>query len=181
MSPYQQPGRGRGPGQGGQSRKPNNRNGRPQNSQRPYKPSQHDDFRAPPVEPVGDLPIPDDAVNLEGVLEIHNRGYGFLRSPTKHYEPQPSDPVVSSGLIQRLKLREGLLLGGICEAYRGNQPPRLLKLETIEGKKPDDFTQRNFDDLTAIDPFEFLKLETANEPLTTRVMDLLTPIGKGQR
>lgn len=181
MSPYQKPGRGRGPDQGGKSRKPNYRNGRPQNSQRPSRPPQQEVFGAPPSEPAADLPLPDDAVNLQGVLEIHARGYGFLRSPSKHYEPQASDPVVSSGLIQRLKLREGLLLGGICETFRGNQPPRLLKLETIEGKTPDNFTQRNFDDLTAIDPFEFLKLETGREPLTTRVMDLLTPIGKGQR
>lgn len=72
-------------------------------------------------------------------------------------------------------------MGGMCEAFRGSQPPRLLKLETIEGKNPDSFTQRNFDDLTAIDPHEWIKLETGNEPLTTRVMDLLTPIGKGQR
>ncbi|MCY2970330.1 MAG: transcription termination factor Rho [Planctomycetota bacterium] len=180
------PGPGRGRGNKGPSRKPNYRDGRPQNSQRQNRPHQSsqgfqgDGFR-PPVEPAMDLPLPEDAVSLQGVLEIHPRGYGFLRNPAKDYVPQASDPVVASALIQRLKLREGLLLGGMCEAFRGSQPPRLLKLETIEGKNPDSFTQRNFDDLTAIDPHEWIKLETGNEPLTTRVMDLLTPIGKGQR
>ena len=66
--------------------------------------------------------------SLQGVLEIHPRGYGFLRNPAKDYAPQPSDPAVASALIQRLKLREGLLLGGMCEAFRGSHPPRLLKL-----------------------------------------------------
>jgi len=180
------PGPGRGRGNKGPARKPNYRDGRPQNSQRQNRPyqgsqgSQGDGFR-PPVEPAMDLPLPEDAVSLQGVLEIHPRGYGFLRNPAKDYAPQPSDPAVASALIQRLKLREGLLLGGMCEAFRGSQPPRLLKLETIEGKNPDSFTQRNFDDLTAIDPHQLIKLETGKEPLTTRVMDLLTPIGKGQR
>ena len=140
-----QPGPGRGRGNKGPSRKPNYRDGRPQNSQRPRpyqgpQGAQGDGFR-PPVEPAMDLPIPEDAVSLQGVLEIHPRGYGFLRNPAKDYAPQPSDPAVASALIQRLKLSEGLLLGGICEAFRGSQPPRLLKLETIEGKNPDSFTQ----------------------------------------
>ena len=116
------PGPGRGRGSKGPSRKPNYRDGRPQNSQRQNRPyqgsqgsqgSQGDGFR-PPVEPAMDLPLPEDAVSLQGVLEIHPRGYGFLRNPAKDYAPQPSDPAVASALIQRLKLREGLLLGGMC-------------------------------------------------------------------
>ncbi|NDH04949.1 transcription termination factor Rho [bacterium] len=184
MNPYST-GPGRGRGNKGPSRKSNYRDGRPHNSQRPrHRPPQgphQGDSSRPPVEPARDLPLPEDAVSLQGVLEIHDRGYGFLRNPAKDYAPQHSDPVVSSGLIQRLKLREGLLLAGICEAYRGSQPPRLLRLDTIEGKAPEQFTQRIFDELTAIDPHEQIKLETGTEPFTTRVMDLLTPIGKGQR
>src|SRR5437763_1091549 len=59
--------------------------------------------------------------------------------------------------------------------------PRLTRLDTIEGKPPEQFVPRNFDQLTPIDPQETIRLETGKEPLTTRVMDLLTPIGKGQR
>ena len=70
---------------------------------------------------------------------------------------------------------------GPTEAARKGTGPRLTRIENIEGEQPDLFARRNFDDLTPIDPHEYIRLETGAEPLTTRVMDLLTPIGKGQR
>jgi transcription termination factor Rho len=116
----------------------------------------------------------------QGVLELHPKGYGFLRSPTRHYAAQQADPYVPAPLIQQLGLREGLLLAGPTEhAKRGG--PRLLRVEHVEGEAPNKYARRNFDDLTPIDPHEHIRLETGKEPLTTRVMDLLTPIGKGQR
>lgn len=153
-----------------------------------------------------------------GVLEMHPKGYGFLRQQERHYSPQPGDPYVSGQLIDRLGLSEGLLLSGPLEPgprndghqqnnfhrndrhghHRGNgrnqqrggnqrgggnqgTGPRLSRVDTIEGVEPAKFSRRNFDELTAIDPKEPIRLETGKEPLTTRVMDLLTPIGKGQR
>jgi transcription termination factor Rho len=116
----------------------------------------------------------------QGVLEMHPKGYGFLRNPARDYAAQSSDPYVPAPMIQKLGLREGVLLAGPVEAARKGGP-RLLAVEHIEGAAPEKFPRRKFDDLTAIDPHERIVLETGREPLTTRVMDMLCPIGKGQR
>jgi transcription termination factor Rho len=118
---------------------------------------------------------------VQGVLELHPKGFGFLRNPTRHYAAQPADPYVPGPLIQRLGLREGLLLAGPAESGKKGAGPRLARVEHIEGQAPDKYSRRNFDELTPIDPHDQILLETGAEPLTTRVMDLLTPIGKGQR
>jgi transcription termination factor Rho len=129
--------------------------------------------------------MPRDDHSIQGVLELHPKGFGFLRNAARSYVAQPADPYVPAPLIQRLRLREGLLLTGAVEngngSRKGNNGPRLARVEEIEGRPPDKFAQRNFDDLTPIDPHQHIRLETGREPLTTRVMDLLTPIGKGQR
>jgi transcription termination factor Rho len=119
----------------------------------------------------------------EGVLELHAKGYGFLRNPAKNYLPQPGDPYVAGALIQKWGLREGLLVAGPVEAARKGSSggPRLAEVRAVEGAPPAQKPRRTFDDLTPIDPHEQIRLETGKEPLTTRVMDLLTPIGKGQR
>src|SRR5205807_2197375 len=114
-----------------------------------------------------------------GVLELHPKGYGFLRSAARHFAAQQSDPYVGSNLIRQFHLREGQLLSGPTEHAKKGSGPRLGRVEQIEGQAPDKFKHRNFDDLTPIDPRERIVLETGKEPLTTRVMDLLTPIGKG--
>jgi len=117
----------------------------------------------------------------EGVLELHHRGHGFLRTPERNYVPQTMDPYVPEPLIRKFKLREGLLLSGPLETARRGSGPRVAFINHIEGLAPDKYPRRNFDELTPIDPHEQIRLETGQEPLTTRVMDLLTPIGKGQR
>jgi transcription termination factor Rho len=122
-----------------------------------------------------------DPQSVQGVLELHPKGFGFLRNPARHYAAQPADPYVPGPLIQRFGLREGLLVAGPTENVKKGAGPRLARVEHIEGEVPDKFPRRNFDDLTPIDPHERIVLETGAEPLTTRVMDLLTPIGKGQR
>ncbi len=117
----------------------------------------------------------------EGVLELHAKGYGFLRDPKKNYLPQPTDPYVAGALIQKWGLREGLLVAGPVEPATKGSGPRLTAVQAVEGEAPVQQPRRTFDDLTPIDPREQIRLETGAEPLTTRVMDLLTPIGKGQR
>jgi transcription termination factor Rho len=112
---------------------------------------------------------------------MHPKGYGFLRDPARFYAAQPADPYVPQALIEKLGLREGLLLSGPAEPARRGTGPRLLSVATVEGQPPEAYRPRNFDALTPVDPHEQLRLETGSEPLTTRVMDLLTPIGKGQR
>ncbi len=117
----------------------------------------------------------------KGVLEMHPKGYGFLRQASRNYAAQSSDAHVPAPLLHKLGLREGLLLSGPVEPARKGSGPRLTRIETIEGKPAGEYRARNFDDLTPIDPHQQIRLETGPEPLTTRIIDMLAPIGKGQR
>src|SRR5207248_7068552 len=119
--------------------------------------------------------------SAQGVLELHPKGYGFLRNPSRHYVAQQADPYVPAPLVQKHRLREGMLLAGPVEGARKGSGPKLVGVEQIESDRPEAYQRRNFDELTPIDPHEQIHLETGKEPLTTRVMDLLTPIGKGTR
>jgi transcription termination factor Rho len=154
-----------------------NRPGKPYG--RPNKPHHKPAGHAQPhTAPVGTgVPGPPAL----GVLEMNPKGFGFLRNPKFHYAAQPTDAYVSGQLVDKYGLREGLLIAGPTEATQRGAGPRLTGVETIEGKPPEQFQHRNFDELTPIDPTEQVVLETGQQPLTTRVMDLLTPIGKGQR
>jgi len=117
-----------------------------------------------------------------GVLELHPNGYGFLRDPGKNYFRQMSDPFVPGSMIDKFRLREGVLISGMVQPGKKQQGPRLKEITDVDGIKPEDYKNvKSFDELTPINPEEWLKLETGPDPLTTRVMDLLTPLGKGQR
>jgi transcription termination factor Rho len=122
-----------------------------------------------------------DLASVEGVLELGPKGFGFLRSPARNYAAQQNDPYVGNALVSRFHLRPGLLVRGKVEPARGGTGPRLVTVESIEGLTPARYHPRAFDELTPIDPHDWIRLETGPEPLTTRVMDLLTPIGRGQR
>lgn len=119
---------------------------------------------------------------IEGILEMHPKGYGFLRDPAKNYLSQDTDPFVSSSVIDKHGLREGVLVRGEVGSGSKGQGPRLKNIESIDGRTIEEYQEiKLFDDLTPINPFEHIKLETGPKPITMRVMDLLTPIGKGQR
>ena len=119
---------------------------------------------------------------IEGILELHPKGYGFVRSAENDFGAQDIDPFVSSSLVEKYGLREGIMIKGEVGPGNRGQGPRLQEVESIDGQTPEEFAEiKNFDDLTAINPSEQIKLETGARPVTTRVMDLLTPIGKGQR
>ncbi len=127
-------------------------------------------------------PLPNGGIPAEGVLELHPKGYGFLRSPARNYAAQPADPYVPEALIGRLHLRPGVMVAGTAEPARGSAAgPRLVQVTHIEGDEAATYRPRNFDDLTPVDPDEWIRLETGPEPLTCRVMDLFTPVGRGQR
>jgi transcription termination factor Rho len=118
----------------------------------------------------------------EGVLELHPKGYGFLRDIKKDYAAQETDAFVSSSLIEKYSLRPGILIRGEVGPGSNSQGPRLRSIESVDGRSLEDYAKiKKFDELTAINPFEHIKLETAPTPISMRVMDLLTPIGKGQR
>jgi len=119
---------------------------------------------------------------IEGALELHPKGYGFLRDPAKNYISQQTDSFVSSSLIEKSRLREGVLIRGEVGPGTKGQGPRLKTIESVDGLSLEEFQElKHFDDLTPITPFERIRLETGPTPVTMRVMDLLTPIGKGQR
>ena len=117
-----------------------------------------------------------------GVLELHPNGYGFLRNPKNNYMREMTDPFVPGSMIEKFGLREGVYLSGMVQPARRNQGPRLRELFDVDGMPPESYKDvKAFDAKTPINPEFWLKLETGPEPLTTRVMDLLTPLGKGQR
>jgi transcription termination factor Rho len=117
-----------------------------------------------------------------GVLEMHPNGYGFLRNPATNFTRERTDPFVPGTMIEKFGLREGLLITGMVQRHRRGQGPRLKEILDVDGMAPEDYTKvKSFDELTPINPEEWLRLETGQQPLTTRVMDLLTPLGKGQR
>jgi transcription termination factor Rho len=130
----------------------------------------------------GIVSMSDPRTTAQGVLEMHPRGYGFLRNPARHYAPAPADAYVGGQLIDKFRLAEGLHVSGPLEPpRRGANGPRLAAVEQIEGKDPKEFRRREWDELTPVDPTKWIRLETGPEPLTTRVMDMFTPIGMGQR
>ncbi|MFP6762806.1 MAG: transcription termination factor Rho, partial [Planctomycetaceae bacterium] len=119
---------------------------------------------------------------IEGVLELHPKNYGFLRAPEKNYIAQESDPFVPSSLVEKAGLREGVLIKGEVGPGVRNQGPRLHEIETVDGLSVEEYAEvKNFEDLIPVTPHKRIDLETGPRPVTMRVMDLLTPIGKGQR
>lgn len=119
----------------------------------------------------------------EGVLEVLPDGYGFLRSPDYNYLPGPDDIYVSPSQIKRFNLRTGELISGqIRPPKEGEKYFALLKVETINNMPVEQARERIlFDNLTPLYPMERIKLETDPDNYSMRIMDLLTPIGKGQR
>ncbi len=121
-------------------------------------------------------------VPASGVLELHPSGYGFLRDPNANYARQPSDPFVPGPLIDKYGLRPGVLIRGLVQVNKKPQGPRLREITDVDGLPPEEYRNvKSFDEKTPVNPHEWLRLETGPEPITTRVMDLLTPLGKGQR
>jgi transcription termination factor Rho len=119
----------------------------------------------------------------EGVLEILQDGFGFLRSPDYNYLPGPDDIYVSPSQIRRFNLNTGDTISGqIRPPKEGERYFALLKVESINFDPPEmAFNKIIFDNLTPLYPNEQLKLETDSDNYSTRIMDLLAPIGKGQR
>ena len=127
----------------------------------------------------------DTPIYGDGVLEILQDGFGFLRSPEANYLPGPDDIYVSPSQVRRFGLRTGDTVEGQIRAPKdGERYFALLKVNTINFEPPDNVRHRiNFDNLTPLYPDERLRLEI-EEPgkdLTTRVIDLVSPLGKGQR
>ena len=118
-----------------------------------------------------------------GVLEVMQEGYGFLRSQDYNYLPGPDDIYVSPSQIKRFNLRTGHLVAGQIRPPKDNERfYALLKVETVNGEGPDQVKKAIlFDNLTPLYPEERIKLEGKPKGFSMRILDLMSPIGKGQR
>ena len=121
-------------------------------------------------------------VPMEGFLYRREDGKVFLLAPDRHFEPGTQDPVVDAALASRLGWESGLKVQAVLRSGNG-QRPTIVGITEVEGLLPEEYTQRvtQFGDLVCIDPTERFSLETEPEILEPRVVDLVSPIGKGQR
>lgn len=119
----------------------------------------------------------------EGVLEILPEGYGFLRSPDYNYLPGPDDIYVSPSQIKRFDLRKGDTISGQVRPPKDSERYfALLKIEAVNFENPEVAKHKVlFDNLTPLYPEKRIQLETATEEVSMRIMDLICPVGKGQR
>src|SRR5438309_8304926 len=116
----------------------------------------------------------------EGIIEISGKGFGFLRDAKRHFVQTPQDIFVTPEIVRRFGLRDGMWIYG--ETRRGSRGPQLVKLLKINGEEPAKYQGLTpFEELTTINPNKRIKLETVPERYTTRIMDLMTPLGMGQR
>jgi transcription termination factor Rho len=116
----------------------------------------------------------------EGLIEVSGKGFGFLRDPKRNYVQSPQDIFVTPEVVRKHALRDGLWIKG--EIRRGSRGSQLFRLTEINEEHPDRY--RNlpvFEELTSLNPKSRIRLETVPDRYTTRVMDLMTPVGKGQR
>lgn len=143
------------------------------------QPEKRQNFRR---EPVFNIEF-DGIIPGEGVLEMMPDGYGFLRSSDYNYLSSPDDVYVSPSQIKLFGLKTGdTVSGSVRPPKEGEKYFALLKVDGINGKRPDEVRDRvPFDYLTPLFPFEKLNLFTSPSNYSTRIIDLFTPIGKGQR
>jgi transcription termination factor Rho len=124
-----------------------------------------------------------EPVEVAGILDLRDEGYGFLR--VAGYLPSRDDVYVSVKQVRQFGLRKGDTLAGASRpALRNEKNPALLRIDTVNDVRPDSArTRRRFEDLTPLFPDQKLKLELADDPsnVTARIIDLIAPIGKGQR
>ena len=116
----------------------------------------------------------------EGIIEISGKGFGFLRDPKRNFVQTPQDIFVTPEIVRRFALRDGMWVQG--ETRRGNRGPQLMRLNKINDDEPTKYQGLvPFEELTTINPNKRIKLETVPDRFTTRVMDMMTPLGMGQR
>jgi len=120
-------------------------------------------------------------LEVQGVLQLLENQHGYLRNANDDYRPEPGDPIVPKSLIDELKLEAGAELKGMA-IEDGEGAPCLAQIEAINGLDAESWSKRTpFRNLVAEDPSERIRLESDGSEISTRVVDLIAPIGKGQR
>ena len=121
-----------------------------------------------------------EPVFAEGIVEVSGKGFGFLREPKRDFSQSNNDIFVTPEVVRKNGLRDGMWIRG--EIRKGSRGPQLYKLTELEGGDPARFENLPvFEELTTISPNKRIRLETVPNRHTTRVIDLMTPVGKGQR
>ncbi|KAB2644508.1 MAG: transcription termination factor Rho [Verrucomicrobia bacterium] len=164
------------------NRRGNNRplNNNPNRPSRPQAAYNRDSRVEADYEPVGELDPNAEPTFAEGMLELSGKGYGFLRESKRSYNVSPNDVFVTYDVIKKYNLRDGIYIKG--QTRQGHRGWQLFKLIEIEGEDPEKCVNLPlFEELTTISPTERIALETVTDRYTTRIIDLMTPIGKGQR
>lgn len=125
----------------------------------------------------------DEELIAEGVLEVLNEGYGFVRTNINNYFPSPEDIYVSPKMIKKWRLRTGDTLKGFLRVPKNKEKYfAYTKILEVNDKHPkESLNRKTFDSLTPYYPTDKLELEIDQKNMSTRIMDLLVPIGKGQR
>jgi len=142
-----------------------------------------DEFAEPLPGSAGAAPHdgpPPEPTYAEGIVEVSGKGFGFLREAKRAYSATQNDIFITPEVIREYNLRDGVLIKG--ETRRGPRGIQLFRATEIEGEDPAKFINIPlFEELTTISPNKRIRLETTPERFTTRVIDLMTPVGKGQR
>jgi transcription termination factor Rho len=126
-------------------------------------------------------PVSSEPVDAWGVLEVLPEGYGFLRTRKANYLPRPDDIWVAPDIIREWRFEEGVEIKGKARPT-GRRGAALFEVSEVNGRSPEEWRQRrHFGDLTATSPVEPIRMETGSEPVEPRVVDLVAPIGRGQR
>ncbi len=156
-----------------------NRDNRAPREYSPQQPQQHPQHQQqPPQEPRPEEP--SEIVEAEGYCEISGKGFGFLRDPKRYFQPNPADIFVTPEAVKKYGLRDGHWLK--VEARKNSRGLQINRVLAINDQPPENAkTWPSFDDLTTINPIEHIPLETDSDRYTTRIIDLMTPVGKGQR
>lgn len=147
----------------------------------PHRNVNESEQKQTPQQPEQQPARPSSELPAKGVLEVGEKGFGFLRNPARSYQISPNDIYVSPDIIRRHRLRPGLEIDGRAAPPKKGSP-QLVEIKTINGQPPEKYSAlKKFDDLTVIQPNERFVMETVPDRYTTRVVDIVTPIGKGTR
>jgi len=148
--------------------------------QPPHRP--HQDARPPHQDPDDrrGIQLSGPKIEADGMLELAPKGFGFLRVPSKKFEQARDDVFVSPDILRRYNLRLGQWIHGLYQD--GPRGPQLVEVTQVNGMTPEDAAKLpHFDELKAINPTKRISFETTPERFTTRVVDIMAPVGRGQR
>ncbi len=151
-----------------------------QDTRNPRGAPENRDPKANPPEERRPVVLQGPKIEIDGMLELAPKGFGFIRLPGKNFEQARDDVFVTPEIIRRNNLRAGQWIHGLHQA--GPRGPQLVEISAVNGMPPEEASRLpHFDELKAINPAKRISFETTPERYTTRVIDIMAPVGRGQR